>query len=150
MDSYELLKEHVGLSVPYATHTGVELVEVEEGVATAQMKVLPEAVCEIKNRHASAMFALGEAATGAAVASALAPAVLQMQPSSEMAEITFRKVARGNLCANARTSRAKDELMSEIEKQGKTTFDVFIEIFDETDEIVTEIKESWCVSPTRN
>ena len=149
MDPYELIKAHMGQAVPYATHTGVELVEITDGVAIAQMAQRRETENHINGQHAGAMFTLGEAASGAAVAGALAPVILQMRPVAAMAEITYRKFAQGTLIATARTSRGGVELMAEIEAQGKAAFDVAIDICDDSGDIVVEMKVNWYVSPTR-
>lgn len=149
MDPYELIKSHLRQAVPYATHTGIELVEFTDGVAIAQMDQRRETENHIKGQHAGAMFTLGEAAAGAAVAGALAPAILQMRPVAAMAEITYRKFAQGTLTATARTSQIGAELMAEIETQGKTAFDVAIDICDDSGDTVVEMKVNWYVSPTR-
>jgi uncharacterized protein (TIGR00369 family) len=149
MDPYELIKSHLGHAVPYATHTGIELVEITDGVAIAQMDQRRETENHIKGQHAGAMFTLGEAAAGAAVAGALAPVILQMRPVAAMAEITYRKFAQGTLTATARTSQVGAELMAEIETQGKTAFDVAIDICDDSGDTVVEMKVNWYVSPTR-
>ncbi|WP_299030586.1 DUF4442 domain-containing protein [uncultured Sulfitobacter sp.] len=150
MDPYEMIKAHLGQSVPYATHTGVELIEVGDGIATARLDQRSETENHIKGQHAGAMFTLGETASGAAVAGALAPVILQMRPVAAIAEITYRKFAQGTLTATARTSRSGPELMAEIEAEGKVAFEVAIDIRDSVDETVVEMMVNWYVSPTRS
>lgn len=150
MDPYELIRAHLGQEVPYATLTGVELVEITDGVATARMQQRRETENHIKGQYAGAIFTLGEVASVAAVAGALAPVILQMRPVAEMAEITYSKVAEGSLSATARTSRCGTDLMAEIDSQGKTAFDVTIDIRDSSDDTVVEMKVNWYVSPTHN
>jgi acyl-coenzyme A thioesterase PaaI-like protein len=150
MNPYELITSHLGQAVPYATFTGVELVEITDGVATARMEQRRETENHNQGQHAGAMFTLGEAASGAVVAGALAPVILKMRPVAAMAEITYRKFAQGTLTATACISREVADLMAEIAAQGKTAFDVNIDIRDASDETVVEMKVNWCVSPTRN
>lgn len=150
MDPYEMIKTHLGQSVPYATHTGVELLEISDGQATARLPQRDETENHIKGQHAGAMFTLGEAASGAAVAGALAPVILKMRPVAAMAEITYRKFAQGTLTATATTSRSGSELMAEIDAQGKVAFDVSIDIRNADGETVVEMKVNWYVSPTRS
>jgi hypothetical protein len=64
------------------------------------------------------MFTLGEAASGAAMAGAIAPVILQMRPVAALAEIAFKKVAKGKLTAHATTSRPGAELMQAIKDEG--------------------------------
>lgn len=150
MDPYELIKTHLGKAVPYATHTGVELLEITDGTATAQLEQRAETENHIKGQHAGAMFTLGEAASGAAVAGALAPVILQMRPVAAMAEITYKKFAQGTLIATATTSQRGAELMAAIKAEGKVAFDVTIDIRNAQGETVVEMKVNWYVSPTRN
>lgn len=150
MDPYEMIKKHLGQAVPYATYTGVELIEITDGTAIARLEQRLETENHIKGQHAGAMFTLGEAASGAAVAGALAPVIMQMRPVVSMAEITYRKFAQGTLTATARTSRNGADLIAAIEADGKASFEVAIDIRDAADETVVEMKANWYVSPIRN
>lgn len=150
MDPYKMIKTHLGKAVPYATHTGVELLEVGDGFAIARLAQRSETENHIKGQHAGAMFTLGEAASGAAVAGALAPVILQMRPVAAMAEITYRKFAQGDLTATARTSIEGADLLATLKAEDKVVFDVTIDIRDADDETVVEMKVNWYVSPTRN
>lgn len=150
MDPYALIKTHLGKAVPYATHTGVELLEITDGIATARLEQRRETENHIKGQHAGAMFTLGEAASGAAVAGALAPVILQMRPVAAMAEITYKKFAEGTLEATATTSQKGAELMAAIERDGKVAFDVAIDIRNAQGETVVEMKVNWYISPTRS
>ncbi|MGB5862863.1 MAG: DUF4442 domain-containing protein [Sulfitobacter sp.] len=149
MDPYEMIKTHLGQAVPFAAHTGVELLTIADGTATAQLEQVRETENHIKGQHAGAMFTLGEAASGAAVAGALAPVILQMRPVAATAEIAFVKFAQGTLTATARTSRKGAELMAEIEASGKVAFDVEVDIKNGDGETVVGMKVNWYVSPTR-
>lgn len=149
MDPYEMIKTHLGQAVPFAAHTGVELLMIADGTATAQLAQARETENHINGQHAGAMFTLGEAASGAAVAGALAPVILQMRPVAATAKIAFVKFAKGTLTATARTSRKGAELMAEIEASGKVAFDVDVDIKNRDGETVVEMKVNWYVSPTR-
>ena len=56
MDPYEMIKAHLGRSVPYATHTGVELLDVGDGLATARLVQRMETENHIKGQHAGGDF----------------------------------------------------------------------------------------------
>jgi len=150
MNPYEMIKAHLGEAVPFANHVGVELLEITDGMATAQLEQRRETENHINGQHAGAMFTLGEAASGAAVAGALAPVILKMRPVASVAEINYRKFAQGTLTATATTSRKGAELMAAIEAEGKVAFDVAIDIRNAAEETVVEMKVNWYVSPTRS
>jgi hypothetical protein len=97
----------------------------------------------VEGQHVDAMVALGEAASGAAVAGAFVPVILKMHP---MAEITYRKFARGTLTATAQTSRPGAELLAEIQSDCKIAFDVAVDLRDAVGDTVVEMKLNWYVS----
>ena len=150
MTPYDMIKTHLDAAVPFATHVGVKLLEIADGTARAELDQRPETSNHIATQHAGAMFTLGEAASGAAVAGALAPVILQMRPVAATANIGFLKIAKGLLTAEARTSRPGATLMAEIETTGKTAFDVTVEIRDAAGERVAEMSVNWYVSPLRS
>lgn len=144
-----MIKAHLGQAVPYATYTGVEILTVADGSATAQLEQRKETENHINGQHAGAMFTLGEAASGAAVAGALAPVLAKMRPVAATAEIAYRKFAKGTLTATATASESGAGLIAAIEADGKVAFDVTVEIRNSDDEIVVEMKVNWYVSPIR-
>jgi acyl-coenzyme A thioesterase PaaI-like protein len=128
---------------------GVRLEEIGDGTASATLEQREAVSNHIKSMHAGAMFTLGEAASGAAMAGALAPVILDMRPVAATGQIAFKKVALGTLTARARTSRPGAELMAEIESAGKVAFDVAVEITDSAGDVVVEMTVNWYVSAAR-
>lgn len=149
MSPYEMIKSHLDSAVPFANHVGVRLEEIGDGTASATLEQREAVSNHIKSMHAGAMFTLGEAASGAAMAGALAPVILDMRPVAATGQIAFKKVALGTLTARAGTSRPGAELMAEIESAGKVAFDVAVEITDSTGDVVVEMTVNWYVSAAR-
>jgi uncharacterized protein (TIGR00369 family) len=149
MTPYDMIKAQLDAAIPFARHVGVTLLEIEDGKASAELVQREEVSNHIQSMHAGAMFTLGEAASGAAVAGALAPVILQMRPVAAKAEIGYVKVAKGTLTAKGKTSRPGRELISEINKEGKTAFDVNVDIQDAAGETVCQMTVNWYVSPIR-
>jgi acyl-coenzyme A thioesterase PaaI-like protein len=149
MSPYEMIKSHLDSAVPFANHVGVRLEEIGDGTASATLEQREAVSNHIKSMHAGAMFTLGEAASGAAMAGALAPVILDMRPVAATGQIAFKKVALGTLTARARTSRPGAELMAEIESAGKVAFDVAVEITDSAGDVVVEMTVNWYVSAAR-
>ena len=149
MTPYDMIKAQLGTVVPFQNHVGVTLLEVGDGVASAELTQRDEVSNHIGSMHAGAMFTLGEAASGAAMAGALAPVILQMRPVAAMGSIAFKKIAKGTLTAHAKTSRPGAALMQAIKDDGKVAFDVGIDIRDAADETVVEMTINWYVSATR-
>ncbi|MEW9918777.1 PaaI family thioesterase [Marimonas sp. MJW-29] len=149
MTPYDMIKSHLDAAVPFANHVGVKLLEIGEGTASAQLAQREEVSNHIKSMHAGAMFTLGEAASGAALAGALAPVILQMRPVAATSQITFKKVAMGTLTAEAKTSQKGADLMKAIETDGKVAFDVHVDIRDAEGDTVVEMTVNWYVSAAR-
>ena len=149
MTPYDMIKAQLGTIVPFQNHVGAVLLEVGDGIATAELVQRDEVSNHIQTVHAGAMFTLGEAASGAAMAGALAPVILQMRPVAATAEIAFKKIAKGRLLATAKTARTGAELLAEIESAGKVAFDVAVDIADEAGETVVEMRVNWHVSAAR-
>lgn len=149
MTPYDMIKAQLGTIVPFQNYVGAELIEVGNGHATARLDPRDEVLNHIKTMHAGAMFTLGEAASGAAMAGALAPVILQMRPVAATADIAFKKIAKGVLTATANTSRPGEALMQTIKDEGKVAFDVKVDITDAQGDTVVEMTVNWHVSETR-
>lgn len=150
MTPYDMIKSHLDTAVPFATHTGVALIELGDGTASARLDQRNEVSNHIKSMHAGAMFTLGEAASGAAMAGALAPVILDMRPVAATAQIAFVKVAHGTLTAHAKTSAPGADLLERIRSEGKAAFDVTVDIRDESGDSVAEMTVNWHVSAARS
>lgn len=149
MTPYDMIKSHLDTAVPFATHTGVELIENGDGTARARLEQRNEVSNHIQSMHAGAMFTLGEAASGAAMAGALAPVILDMRPVAATAQIGFLKIAKGTLTAHAQTSVPGADLLDRIRSEGKAAFDVVVSIRDENSDDVAEMTVNWHVSAVR-
>lgn len=149
MTPFDMIKSHLDSAVPFATYVGVKLLEIGDGTASAELEQRNEVSNHIQSMHAGAMFTLGEAASGAAMAGALAPVILNMRPVAAVANIAFRKVAKGTLTAHAKTSQSGEALMEEISAKGKVAFDVLVDIRDSSGDSVVEMTVNWYVSANR-
>jgi acyl-coenzyme A thioesterase PaaI-like protein len=99
--------------------------------------------------HAGAMFTLGEAASGAAMAGAFAADLLSLRPVAAEAQIGYLKVAKGDLVAEARIEGEAEALNAALKADGKVSFPVHVAITDETGAEVTRMTVAWHVSPAR-
>ena len=145
MTPYDMIKAHLGQAVPFANHVGVQLLEIGDGTASASLEQRAGTSNHIQTQHAGAMFTLGEAASGAALAGALAPVILQSRPVAAGATIKYVKIARGTLTAHAKTSAAGAELLATLKAEGKVAFDVDVDIRDADGDTVVEMQVGWHV-----
>lgn len=149
MNPYDMIKSHLDAAVPFARHVGVTLLEIGDGTASASLEQREEVSNHISSMHAGAMFTLAEAASGAALAGALAPVILEMRPVAANAQIAFKKIAKGTLTAHAKASQDGASLIKTIEEAGKVAFDVAVDVKDAEGDTVVEMTVNWYVSKAR-
>ena len=149
MTPYDMIKAHLDAAVPFARHVGVKLLEIGDGTARAELDQREEVTNHIASMHAGAMFTLGEAASGAALAGAFGPDILQMRPVAATAAIGFKKIAKGKLTAHAKATQGGDALKKAIEENGKVAFDIIVDVQDAEGDTVVEMTVNWYVSKQR-
>ena len=149
MNLYDAIKGQLGQMVPFARHTGVELVSVEAGRAEARVPQTDRTANHIGTQHAGALFTLGEAASGGAAAGAFAPKILEVRPVAARASIDYRAVARGTITARAETDRPAGDLLAAYEADGKAVFGVDVILTDEDGREVSAMRVDWHFSPAR-
>ncbi|MEM8692819.1 MAG: YiiD C-terminal domain-containing protein [Pseudomonadota bacterium] len=145
MTPYDMIKSHLDQAVPFAKHVGVVLQEIGDGTASAMLEQRSEIENHIQTQHAGAMFTLGEAASGAAMAGALAPIILGLRPVARNAKITYKKIAKGTLTAHAACDQPGQALQDALKAEGKADFEVKVDIRDAEDDTVVEMAVTWHV-----
>ena len=145
---FEMIRNHLSQAVPFANTVGVELGQITENAATATLEQRTETSNHIGTQHAGAMFTLGEAASGAALAGALAPVILQSRPVAKDAKISYVKIAKGLLTATARPNRPSAELLAELSDVGVVVFDVDVDVTDVEGDTVVAMTVTWHVKKT--
>ena len=149
MTPFDMIKAQLGDAVPFAKHTGVRLVEVADGVGVAELEQSDHSINHIASQHAGALFTLGEAASGAAMAGAIAPVIMTVRPVAAKAYIAYKKIAKGTITAHAKTSAPGAELLQRINEEGKTSFDVAVDLKNAEGETVAEMTVAWHVSSAK-
>ncbi len=146
MTPFDMIKEQLGAVVPFQNHVGVRLLDLSDGTASATLEQSKETSNHIQTQHAGAMFTLGEAASGAAMAAAMAPVIMTVRPVAKDARIAYVKIAKGTLTAHAKTSAPSADLLAELKSVGKVAFEVTIDIRDAEDDTVAEMAVTWHLS----
>lgn len=146
MNPFDMIKTQLSTIVPFQNFVGVELLDLADGLATAQLEQRDETTNHIKTQHAGAMFTLGEAVSGAAMAGAMAPVIMSVRPVAAGATIAYTKIAKGTLTAHAKTSAPSADLLATLEAEGKVVFEVLVDIQDSDKDTVADMKISWYVS----
>jgi len=148
MTIFDLIKDHMSKSIPYAAETGAEVVEIRADGAKARLPKTDKVGNHIGTVHAGAIFTLGETASGAAMSGLLADKVLELRPVAAEASIQYLKTAKTDLVAYGKASIPADEALAAIEKDGKVQFDVGVSIRDADDVEVATMSVAWHVKKT--
>jgi acyl-coenzyme A thioesterase PaaI-like protein len=140
---YEQIKIRAIDGVPFAKFAGVQIDTVSCGVSTARLVERPELTNHIGTMHAAALFALGEAASGAAMAGTLGLLIMKAKPVASGASIKYLKLAKGTIIALAKLEADADKVIKELEIEGKIRFNVLVDLNNESNETVAQMKVEW-------
>ena len=146
--TYELIRRQLSTAVPFANHVGIELETIEKGRAVARLPFRPEGLNHIGTQHAGALFALGEAASGAAMAGTR-PKYCRNVPRRRRSR---DPVFGGREGTGARRSRSDDAdaLVHAVKTDGKAAFRVAVQFTGEDQARIAEMTVDWHVSMKRN
>ena len=142
---YTLMKAFFEQNVPYAKHTGIELLVIADGHGAAQLPDRPETQNHMGSQHAGALFTLAEAASGAASVSLFADKVATVRAAIAEAKITYKKAARGAIHAEGRLRRPGTELLAEFEANGVVEYSVDVTLTDSRDREVATMEVDWSI-----
>ncbi len=148
MSIYEMIRDHMDASVPFAKMTGVELVEVSPERGVARLRKRPEVENHIQTMHAGAMFTLGEAASGAALGGVLGDQLMAARPVAADASIKYLKTGKTDLTATATANSDAEAIRKDLEEVGKVVFDINVAITDAEGVTVAEMVVNWHVKKT--
>ncbi|HEY6761283.1 MAG TPA: DUF4442 domain-containing protein [Baekduia sp.] len=145
MDDLEPLRAGMEQAVPFNEHVGLEIVEVAVGRGVARLPDDPALRNHTGSQHASALFALGQAASGAAFVTSFVQELPQLELQPDAATINYKKIPRGVLTATGVLGANPDELLGELEREGAVRFSVDVDVVDGAGDVVADMTVSWNV-----
>ena len=95
--------------------------------------------------HAGALFTLGEAASGVAIARNVAAALGGAMPVTRSASIAYKRPARGRIRATAGLAEPVDTISARLQRDGKASFDVNVALVDDAGTEVATMTVAWYV-----
>ncbi|HEV2889422.1 MAG TPA: YiiD C-terminal domain-containing protein [Frankiaceae bacterium] len=130
-------------AVPFAGFLGIEYDSVGPDRAVLRLADDPAKHNHIGTLHAGALFSLAESASGVVVIAAIADKLAGVTPLAAKAEITYAKVARGDVTATARIEGGAGPVLETLEQVGKVRFPVVVELTDESGETCATVTVDW-------
>jgi len=128
--------------IPFNSYLGIR----ENGEASLELGESADLLNHLGTVHASAQFALAEAASGAYLQSRFPEHEGKVVPVVRTSEIKFKKPAYGALSAHADVSdEAADSFMSQFDKKGRGLITVSVDIKDAGGTVTATAKYDWFV-----
>jgi acyl-coenzyme A thioesterase PaaI-like protein len=141
----EPLRAGMEQAVPFNGYLGLEIAEVAIGRGVARLPDTEALRNHTGSQHASALFAVGQAASGAALAAVFVDQLPALELAPEAAEITYKKIPRGPLVATGVLGASPDELLAELGREGQVAFGIDVSIVDGAGDVVADMTVRWNV-----
>lgn len=135
-------------AVPLVRTMGIEYIEVTETTAHLRLPDRPDLHNHVGGPHAGAMFSLAESASGAVVLGAFGDLLDRAVPLAAAAEITYRKLALGDLDAVATLDADPALIRTELDGGGLPQFPVSVVISDAQGAVTGEMTVRWALKPS--
>jgi acyl-coenzyme A thioesterase PaaI-like protein len=148
LELLEMIRDNMGSTVPFAIHVGIQLTTVNDGSAQATLVEQPFTLNHVATAHAGAMFSLAETASGAAMAGTFADEIFAIRPLVRTANISYKKVGRGDLIAHATTRIPSTELRALLATHGRVAFWVDVAIRNIDGMEIAHFEAEWIVTKT--
>jgi len=131
---------------PFNTSLGLCIARIGDGYAQATLPFEPEGSSYVGSLHAAVQYGLMEAASEAALPSAIPDYLARATPLVLRAEIAYQAAADGDCRADA-TVRAEDvaRARAELAERARTRVDVAVTLFDAAGTVATEATIQWYV-----
>jgi uncharacterized protein (TIGR00369 family) len=142
---FDAIAKGMAIAVPYISHMGIEVTEMSEGTATAILPDRPELHNHVGSQHAGALFGVAETASGAAFVGAFAIRMGDVTPLARSAQISYVKVARGQVEAKAKLGVPAEEALATLDQDGRVNFSVEVEMTDPEGDVVATATVDWNV-----
>ncbi|HST70183.1 MAG TPA: DUF4442 domain-containing protein [Solirubrobacterales bacterium] len=145
MTDYDLIAKGMTQAVPFAGYLNLEITEVSAGEATVLLPERPELLNHVGSQHAGALFTAAETASGAAFVGAFAERMGDVTPLARSAEISYEKIAKGEITARGRLAMPADQALATLDAEGKVEFPCEIELTDSDGTLVATASVRWHV-----
>jgi hypothetical protein len=141
----EPLRAGLEQAVPFNGHLGLVVEEVALGRGVVTLPDDQALRNHLGSQHASALFAVGQAASGAALAAVFVEHLPRLELSPEGAEISYKKIPRGTITATGVLGADPATLLAELDRDGSVAFGIDVSLTDGAGETVADMTVRWLV-----
>jgi acyl-coenzyme A thioesterase PaaI-like protein len=142
---FEAMRAGLEQAVPFNQHLGLEVVELGIGRAVVRLPDDAGLRNHVGSQNASALFAAGQAAAGAALAATFVEHLEAVEPLADGAEITYKKIPRATITATAVLPTTPAELLEDLERDGEARFAIGVGLTDGAGDVVADMTSRWLV-----
>lgn len=143
MNIFDMIKNTMSSTVPFAAHAGVVLDNISPGQAQASLAQTETSVNHIGTQHSAALFTLAETACGGAIAATFAPVLLRLKAVTKTARIDYLTAGRGNIRAHASFDEDSAALLERLKKEGRVDLAISVSLIDEAECEVGRMTSEW-------
>jgi acyl-coenzyme A thioesterase PaaI-like protein len=142
---YDAVAAGLSQAIPFNVHLRLQTTTVAPDHGVVRLADDERLRNHVGSQHAGALFAAGEAASGAAFVGAFLEMMGEITPLAESADIAYRKLAKGEITATGRFAQDSEALKSKLRQDGRIRFPVRVEMTDSAGELVAEMTVNWYV-----
>lgn len=148
MTDFDLIAKGMSQVVPFVGYLDLRIEDLSAGEATVVLPDKAELKNHVGSQHAGALFTAAETASGAAFVGAFAERMGEVRPLARGAEISYEKIAQGEVRARARLGVPAAEALATLDSDGVVQFPCEIELIDSDGETVATATVRWHVRKT--
>ena len=134
--------------VPFATTLGVEYTSLAPERIVLRLPDDKSLHNHLGGPHAGAMFTLGESGSGLVIIANFGEHLGGITPLPGSAEIRYMKVAKGAVSATCTLSRPVDEVLAEVERDGRAAVDIPVSLATDDGTVTGEMTVHWILKRT--
>jgi len=150
MTDFAAIRTLMPQMVPFVKTLGLEYLELDSERAVLRLNDDPAVHNHVGGPHAGAIFTLAESASGAVVIASFEDLLPTVTPLAASAEISYTKLAKGAVTAEAVLGRPAAEVRAELAETGKTVqFPVTVMMRNAEGLETATMTISWALRPNR-
>jgi uncharacterized protein (TIGR00369 family) len=150
MTDYDAIRDLLPAMVPFVKTLGLEYLELDAERAVLRLRDEPSFHNHVGGPHAGALFTLAESASGAVVIGSFEDLLTTVTPLAASATISYSRLAKGPVTAEAVLGRPAAEVRAELSETGATVqFPVQVTLRTEDGQVNAEMTISWALRPNR-
>jgi acyl-coenzyme A thioesterase PaaI-like protein len=129
-DVHELARSGLEQAVPFNLHNNVRIIEVGTTYGVAEIPDAPHLKNHLGTQHGAALFAVAEAAAGAAYVGAFLEQLQHIRMNAQEAHITYIHWAQGPITARSTLTQSPQQALQALQQNGRTDLTIPCDLLD--------------------